>query len=98
MVDAGQADDKIVAVLDADVAFGELHELSQCPAGLLARLKHYFLTYKQWPADTPRKAVIPEAYPRAEALEVIQLSREDYRAKFGAPEGRLEHLKALLGR
>src|ERR1700730_14954650 len=55
MIDGEQADDKIVAVLESDVAWGHLRELADCPDAIIERLKHYFLTYKQLPGEGPRK-------------------------------------------
>lgn len=97
MVDNGQADDKIIAVLECDVAFGELREIGDAPKGIVERLEHYFLTYKQLPHEAPRKAAIREIYSRDEALEVIRLSRLDYQDKFGDPRRRLDRLRDLLG-
>ncbi|GAC1347129.1 MAG: inorganic pyrophosphatase [Myxococcales bacterium] len=96
MIDGNEADDKIVAVLEKDLAYGHLHELSDCPAGIVDRLKHYFLTYKQLPGEGPRKVQIAEQYDRAEAVEVIGRSLADYRDEFGEPEGRLAALRGLL--
>ncbi len=83
MIDGDQADDKIVAVLAGDAAYGSLRELAEVPAALLGRLRHYFLTYKLDP-DTAESRVVEIAgtYGRAEAHEVIQRSRDDYRALF----------------
>ena len=47
MIDGDEADDKIVAVLDSDVAFGHLRDIAEAPQGLVDRLSHYFLSYKQ---------------------------------------------------
>jgi inorganic pyrophosphatase len=44
MVDRGQADDKIIAVLDGDAAWGALRDVRELPPALLKRLEHYFLT------------------------------------------------------
>lgn len=96
LIDGEEADDKVVAVLEDDVAFGDLRELADCPRGLLTRLEHYFLTYKQLPGAPPRAMEIAEAYDRAEAHEVIRRSERDYRATFGAPEARLDELRRLL--
>jgi len=99
MIDRGQADDKIIAVLHDDVVYGNLRDVSKCPEGLVARLQHYFLSYKQAPgaAAGSRKPVrIDAVYGRAEAHEVIRRSMADYQAKFGSPEARLEALKAML--
>ncbi len=80
MVDRGQADDKIIAVLDGDAAFSELSELAQLPKALRARLEHYFLTYKMDPERKGENAVveIAEVYDAAEARIVIEASRRDY--------------------
>ncbi len=96
LLDHGEADDKIIAVLDADAAFGNFQDISDCPQGLIERLAHYFLSYKQLPNSTPRELEISHVYSRDEAHEVINLSFEDYREKFGAPESRIENLRTLL--
>jgi inorganic pyrophosphatase len=96
MIDGVEADDKIVAVLADDVAYGHITEIAECPWGLVDRLKHYFLTYKQLPSEAPRRVEIAEVYGRAEAIEVINLSQSDYRAQYGAPEERVSELRRLL--
>jgi inorganic pyrophosphatase len=96
MVDGNQADDKIVAVLEGDLAYGAMRELGDAPRPLIERLRHYFLTYKQIPGDAPRKVSIPEIYGREEAYEVIRRSQADYRTHFGEPASRLSQLRALL--
>ena len=96
MIDAAEADDKIVAVLDGDTVYGGLQDLSEAPEGLIDRLRHYFLSYKQLPGDHPRNVSIDEIYGREEAMETIRCSELDYRSHFGAPEDRLQELKALL--
>jgi inorganic pyrophosphatase len=89
MIDANQADDKIFAVLEDDLAFGYMKDIGDCPRQLVDRLKHYFLSYKQLPDEkAPRRVEIPEIYDRAEALEVIRRSQHDYCAIFGNPEER----------
>lgn len=98
MVDGKQADDKIVAVLIKDLVYGELRDISECPQGLLDRLRHYFLTYKQPPTAPQRRVEIPEVYGRDEAQEVIRRSLEDYRETYGKPELRLPALRRLLTR
>ncbi|HEV2707655.1 MAG TPA: inorganic pyrophosphatase [Pyrinomonadaceae bacterium] len=96
MIDAVEADDKIIAVLADDVAYGHIEDIEQAPAGLIERLQHYFLTYKQLPQESPRRVQIAEVYGRAEALETIRSSFDDYRARYGAPEARLGQLRRLL--
>jgi inorganic pyrophosphatase len=86
MIDGHQADDKIVAILDADLAYGHIKELNECPKALIDRLKHYFLSYKQLPGDAPRRVEIVDVYDRAEALDVIRRSVRDYRTQFSDRE------------
>jgi inorganic pyrophosphatase len=96
MVDGNQADDKIVAVLEGDLAYGAMRDLGDAPRPLIERLRHYFLTYKQIPGDALRKVDIRETYGREEACEVIRLSQADYHATFGEPGSRVATLRALL--
>ncbi len=83
MIDGQQADDKIIAVLDADLAYGHIEDIEDCPQALIDRLKHYFLSYKQLPGDAPRRVEIAAVYDRAEAYDVIKRSFRDYGEKFG---------------
>jgi inorganic pyrophosphatase len=96
MIDGNQADDKIVAILEADINYGHMRDIGDCPAGVIDRLKHYFLSYKQRPDDPSRKVIIAEVYDRTEACEVVQRSLADYRTVFGAPEGRVGELRRVL--
>lgn len=82
LIDHGEADDKLIAVLEGDAVFGALADLAELPAGLLDRLRHYFLTYKLAPGDEPR-VEIAEVYGRAGAHAVIDAARRDYRERFG---------------
>ena len=86
MFDAGQADDKILAVLDGDAAYGAFRDLGDCPPSLVERLRHYFLSYKDMPgAAEPRHTEITHVYGAAEAQEIVRLSLEDYRRRFEGP-------------
>ena len=96
MIDGVEADDKIIAVLESDVAYGHFKEITDCPQGLVDRLRHYFLSYKQLPNEAPRRVEIADVYGREEAIEVIQRSLDDYRARYGAPETRVDELRRLL--
>ena len=89
MLDGSEADDKILAVLLGDVAFGSWRDISDCPPPLLDRLRHYFLTYKQSPDRIGTPCEITHVYGREEAFEVIRRSHHDYRDHFGALTGLL---------
>jgi inorganic pyrophosphatase len=97
MFDGKEVDDKVIAVLVDDVVYGKLKDISECPEGLIERLRHYFLTYTQAPEDSEQNVEIPEVYGREQALEVIRLGQVDYRNHYGAPEGRMAELKKLFG-
>jgi inorganic pyrophosphatase len=96
MIDGNDADDKIIAVLESDVVYGRIREIDECPKGLIDRLKHYFLSYKQLPNEAPRRVEIIDVYGRAEALDVIKRSMDDYRENYGEPEERMGALRHLL--
>ena len=85
MIDGGEADDKIIAVLKDDQAYGHIRNIEDIPSKVLDRVKHFFLTYKENPnVDGSDKTVeITHTYGREEALEVIRLSHQDYTAIYG---------------
>jgi len=85
MIDGEQADDKIISVLQADLAYGHVKDIADCPSALVDRLKHYFLSYKQLPGEAPRRVEIVDVYDRKEALDVITRSLSDYQKQFGDP-------------
>lgn len=86
MIDNGEADDKIVAVLANDPMYREVTELSSLPDPLLHRLEHYFLTYKQVPGKD-LKVSIEGHYGLTAAHEVVSAAMADYRDAFGAGVG-----------
>jgi inorganic pyrophosphatase len=82
IIDRGEADDKIVAVLEGDYVWGEAQEIGDLPAALLERLEHYFATYKLVP-DEPPNIRVSGRYGYAAAAAVIRAAIEDYAEKFG---------------
>jgi inorganic pyrophosphatase len=83
MLDGAEADDKIIAVMADDAAYGNWRSLNDCPDALLKRLQHYFLTYKMDPRTTSNASEITHVYDRDAAHEVIRRSHDDYLARFG---------------
>ncbi|GHB64637.1 inorganic pyrophosphatase [Persicitalea jodogahamensis] len=81
LIDKGEADDKIIAVLKGDEVYGAYQDLNEVPANVVERLKHYFLTYKNLPGETAL-IEIANVYGREEAHEVIRTSVEDYKQSF----------------
>ncbi|HYD49413.1 MAG TPA: inorganic pyrophosphatase [Terriglobales bacterium] len=85
MLDKGEADDKIIAVLDSDYLWSQVEDIADLPPVLIERLRHYFETYKLVPGGPPVVS-IAAAYGRDHAETVIRAAIEDYRAEFGAAE------------
>jgi len=83
MIDNGEADDKIVGVLENDYVWGTARDLRDVPSVLIERLQHYFLTYKLVPGQRP-KARIDRVYGRPHALRVVKAAMADYAAAFPA--------------
>ena len=100
MIDDGEADDKIVAVLKNDLFYGNYRDLKEVPQKVIERLRHYFLTYKAIPGAPNQKHVeITHVYGAGEAKTVIELAMEDYRKNFGNIEQVMAHqAKVTIGR
>jgi inorganic pyrophosphatase len=86
MLDRGEADDKIVAVLLQDLQWGEVRDIADLPPTLIERLRHYFATYKIVPGQDPT-VVIGDAYGREHAEAVIRAAIADYQNSFAATTG-----------
>ncbi len=82
MFDNREADDKLVAVLVDDPAYGAFRDIHDVPKPLIDRLRHYFLTYKQIPDASERACEITHVYDVATAHEVIRSALADYAAGF----------------
>jgi len=95
-LDHGLADDKIVAVMKDDAAWGGIEDLRSVPLALVQRLGHYFATYKLVPGhDNPVR--LQGTYSRRHAFRVIRAAQKDYDAVFGRarlqPAGRAPRRK-----
>lgn len=90
MIDGGEADDKIIAVLEQDEVYSHWTDIHELPSALINRLRHYFLTYKNLPGEeNGKQCEITHIYGREEALEVIRASQSDYDKQYGDLEGTL---------
>ena len=83
MFDGNEADDKIVAVLEGDAAYGGFADVRECPGTLVERLRHYFLSYKDMPDSVERRTEITHLYGAGEAREIVGWALDDYRRLFG---------------
>jgi inorganic pyrophosphatase len=82
LIDDGEADDKIIAVMKGDEFYRQWSDVSDCPVSYINRLKHYFLTYKHLPSDNAI-CEITHVYGREEAHEVIRRALADYQHHYG---------------
>jgi inorganic pyrophosphatase len=82
MIDGGEADDKIIAILDGDNIWGDVQDIADLPKIKVERLQHYFSTYKLIPGKHVNIKV-DHVYGREEALRVIAAAEADYWNHFG---------------
>ncbi|NOT09460.1 MAG: inorganic pyrophosphatase [Gemmatimonadales bacterium] len=83
MVDHGEADDKIIGVLENDYVWGTARDIDDVPPVFVERLRHYFLTYKLVPGEAVH-AHVDRIYGRAHAREVVRAAMADYDAAYGS--------------
>ncbi len=81
MIDRGEADDKLIGVLDGDYMWGDARDITDVPSVLVERLQHYFLTYKLVPGQRAQ-AKITSVYGRNHAFKVVRAAIADYNEKF----------------
>ncbi|MSR45221.1 MAG: inorganic pyrophosphatase [Phycisphaerales bacterium] len=84
MLDNGEADDKIIAVLVGDPVWDGASELSQLPPLIIERLQHYFSTYKLRLGETNTSS-IRDVYGYDRAAQVVQAAMADYGATYPDP-------------
>jgi inorganic pyrophosphatase len=82
MIDNGEADDKIIAVLLNDNFWGPVRHLSELPTALVERLNHYFSTYKMVLGEESTTS-IETIYDRDHAQQVVEAAMRDYEHEFG---------------
>jgi inorganic pyrophosphatase len=83
VIDGGEADDKIIAILDQDLFWGEVADITELPEIIVERLSHYFETYKLHPGDDVQIR-IEQVYGAEYARKVVEAGIQDYEAEFGS--------------
>jgi inorganic pyrophosphatase len=81
-IDGGEADDKIIAVLENDRFWQSTQDVSELPEVLVNRLEHYFSTYKMTPGGESQMS-IEGVFDREHALRVVAAAIEDYDETYG---------------
>lgn len=82
MLDGGEADDKIIAVLSKDALWGDVDDIADIPRPLIDRLRHYFMSYKTVIGANP-ETFVGEPYGRDHAEKVIRAAMQDYQTVYG---------------
>ena len=83
MIDNGEADDKIIGVLENDNAWGNARSIGDVPTVLVERLQHYFETYKLIPGHRAT-ARVKRIYGRQHALRVVRAAMADYESTYNS--------------
>jgi len=79
LLDHGEADDKIIAVLEGDLMWSNVTDIPNLPPILVERLQHYFTTYKLVPGARSQ-IVVQRAYGVEHAAQVVEAALADYEA------------------
>jgi len=83
LLDDGEADDKIIAVLTSDTVFDYAKDLKHLPEAVINRIIHYFGTYKQkMTGDKDNEIEVVGSYGADHAMKVVAASMRDYDAAF----------------
>jgi inorganic pyrophosphatase len=89
LIDDGEADDKIVAILQNDYVWAHTTTIGELPPVLIERLVHYFKTYKLVAGEAPRITTV-EVYDHEHAWKAIEAAMADYREAYPKVPDRLE--------
>jgi inorganic pyrophosphatase len=84
MVERGEADDKIIAVLAGDPTYGDFTDVTELPAPVVDRLRHYFLTYKAIPGHADARITVDPVYGAEAARGILAASRADYEEEYSS--------------
>lgn len=82
LLDGGEADDKLIAVLDNDSVYGQFNDIQELPFMVLERIRHYFTTYKDIPGNAERRCILAATYGVDEAKDVVKRAMADYQHLF----------------
>ncbi len=82
LLDHGEADDKIIAVLENDHIYGHVRELDDLPDVIVERLAHYFRTYKMVKGQETEIKILSISGAE-KAKKIVSSSIEDYNEAFG---------------
>jgi inorganic pyrophosphatase len=84
MLDRGEADDKIIAVLVGDPVWDSARDIADLPGVMVERLQHYFSTYKLRIGE-PSPSIIRDVYGHDRAAKVVAAAMDDYTRTYPDP-------------
>jgi inorganic pyrophosphatase len=76
MVDDGDADDKVIAVMTGDPHYNEYSDISQLPPFVLKELKKFFTDYKE--LEKSKEVAVDEFSGRVDAQNVVRKALKYY--------------------
>jgi inorganic pyrophosphatase len=82
-IDQGEADHKIIAVLENDNIWGRAENVDDVPEVLIERLRHYFATYKMMPGEKAAAMQIEGLIDAGHARSVVEAAMKDYLEEYG---------------
>jgi inorganic pyrophosphatase len=82
LLDHGEADDKIVAILENDHIYGDIRSIEALPNVIVERLKHYFRTYKMVEGQEAEIQILG-AFGAEKAKKIVKSAIKDYDDAFG---------------
>lgn len=79
VIDNGESDEKVIAVVDSDPRFSHINEVADIQQHTLREIKHFFKTYK----DLQQNKVVEvgEFHDKIDALELIEECKQRYNSK-----------------
>lgn len=75
MIDAGEADDKIIAVAEGDPSVNHINDIADLPQHFISELKNFFEDYKKL---EDKQVVVEEFQDRETAWEIVRKAIADY--------------------
>lgn len=76
MVDNDEKDQKIIAVMDKDPRFDDIHAIDDVPKHTLREIRHFFQTYKDLQEN--KKVEVYDFHPKADAVKLIDECKKRY--------------------
>lgn len=79
VIDNGESDEKVIAVVDSDPRFSHINEVADIQQHTLREIKHFFKTYK----DLQQNKVVEvgKFHDKIDALELIEECKQRYNSK-----------------